>query len=136
MKFGEEKSTSDQLKNFVRLQNMSGNFALSNPDRDKLFDLIADSDQHDFAAMTSDLFGRKPDSKIFTMGKLVKILMLPPSNALQTHPRVIQDLQYAYGYVAVISGSGIYGADLCFIEHGPKNLALAIENLSALSLLN
>ncbi len=136
MKLGEEKATPDQLQRIIRLNNMSGNFNLSNPDREEFFKRLAVSDHQDYSGMISELFERHKDSKVFSVGPLVKILALPPAHALEKSHRLIKDLQYLYGYVAIVSGRGIYGADVYFIDHGPLNLATAADHLSKLNNLS
>jgi len=136
MKFGTEKATPEKLQRIIRLNNMSGNFNLSNPDREELFKRLADSDREEYHEIFSEVFERHKDSKVFSVGSLVKILPIPPAHAFEKSHRLIKDLQYLYGYIAIVSGHGLYGADVYFIEHGPLNLANAAEHLSKLKNLS
>lgn len=135
MKFGIEKPTAEQLRRYVRLWNMSGNFNLESQARDEFFDLLAGSEKEGYGLSLADVFGRPENSKIFSLGALVRIFSLPPSYSLDGSAPVVQELSSYYGYVAVISGPGIYGADLYFIDQGPINLAQAIERFKHLSSL-
>lgn len=134
MKFGKEQvqATPEQLQRLIRLHNMRGNFSMSDTDREELFKRLAASQRQEYYGIVSELLERSDESKVFSVGSLVKILTIPPAHVFETSHRLIQDLQYLYGYVAIVSGPGIYGADIYFIDHGPLNLAAAADQFSKL----
>lgn len=137
MKFGQEKlqATPEQLQRLIRLHNMRGNFSMSDPDRKELFTRLAASERQEYYGIVSEVFERHEDSKIFSVGALVKIFTIPPAHVFEASHRLIKDLQYLYGYVAIVSGAGIFGADIYFIDHGPLKLAAAAEEFSKLNIL-
>ncbi|WP_223538782.1 hypothetical protein [Pseudomonas sp. BF-R-12] len=134
MKSGEQKIPVENFRTFTRLFGMDSRPPCSHLQYDALIQALADSEEVSFTGCLADVFERK-DPRIFSVGELVRIMALPPSRALKTENDDIRSFASQYGYVAVVTGNGLFGADIYFIAHGALALASATETFSKLSSL-
>ncbi|QKF52812.1 hypothetical protein [Pseudomonas graminis] len=135
MKSGEDKISADNLRTFTSISAMDGRIGWDQDQRASLIQGMADSEKVSFAGCLADTFGLE-DPKIFSVGPLVRIIALPNPIHMENLSEDIKTFASYYGYAAVISGHGIFGAEIIFINHGALALATAVEALAKLNLLS
>lgn len=134
MKTGEQLIQVENLRKFTNILTMDGRQSWVSTQQTALLQAIADSEKTSYVACLADVFGVE-NPKVFVIGDLVRIIALPSSYFMDEVSEEIRSFASSYGYIAVVSGIGLYGADIYFIDHGALALANAAETFSKLRLL-
>jgi hypothetical protein len=134
MKTGEQYIQVENLRKFTHLLTMDGRQSWDSTQQAALLQALADSDKTSYVDCLVDAFGIE-NPKIFAIGDLVRIIALPSSLFMDEVSEDIRSFAFNYGYIAAISGHGLYRGDIYFIDHGALALASAAETFSKLRLL-
>ncbi|RON43536.1 hypothetical protein BK666_20930 [Pseudomonas frederiksbergensis] len=134
MKSGEQLIQVEHLRKFTHLLTMDGRQGWDSTQHAALLQALADSEKTTYIGCIADAFGVE-NPQIFAIGDLVRIIALPSSLFMDELSEEIRSFATNYGYVAAISGRGLYGADIYFIDHGALALATAAETFTKLRLL-
>ncbi|MCP1511005.1 hypothetical protein [Pseudomonas rhodesiae] len=135
MKSGEQLIPVENLRKFTHLLTMDGRQGWDSNQHAALLQALADSENTSYVGCLADAFGLE-DPKVFAIGDLVRIIALPSSMFMDEISEEVKTFAAYYGYIAVVSGHGLYGADIYFIDHGALALANAAETFSKLRLLS
>ncbi|MFJ2680973.1 hypothetical protein [Pseudomonas sivasensis] len=134
MKSGEELIAVENLRKYTHFLTMDGRESWDSTQRSALLQALADSEKKSYIGCIADAFGIE-NPQVFSIGDLVRIIALPSSLFMSELSDEIRSFATSYGYIAVISGRGLYGADIYFIDHGALALAAAAETFTKLRLL-
>ncbi|QXE10669.1 MULTISPECIES: hypothetical protein [Pseudomonas] len=134
MKTGQELIQVEHLRKFTHLLTMDGRLGWDNTQRNALLQAIADSEKTTYIGCIADAFGIE-SPQVFAIGDLVRIISLPSVVFMDALSEEIKSFASNYGHIAVISGRGLYGAEIYFIDRSALALANAAETFTKLKLL-
>jgi hypothetical protein len=134
MKSNEQLIPVENLRKFTNFLTMDGRQFWDSTQQDVLLQAIADSERTTYIGCIAEAFGIK-HPQVFSIGELVKIIALPSAVYLDQVGEDIRSFASSYGYVAVVSGRGLFGGDVYFVARGAIALASAAETFTKLKLL-
>lgn len=130
----QQPATAEQLSLVIRLYDFEGQKPLSANESGALLNLVAESTKNTFEEQLAEAFGLTRYDGLSLVNR-VTIYALPFPHAKPDARQVVKSLITFFGYMVVVSGAGLLGAEAYFVKRNALALGKAAEAFSPLGLI-